>query len=261
MGLTRREFIAGALAGTTGAVLGKVGSEVDKLRLGDSRIGFKTRQALEYFSWLRKNGVLAEREITRETFWSPEAALVGTSEEVKALLIIPYRPIITSLQMVGVTSETGETSVRLINLSATLSNIEQGEKVQGEDFFYLNIHSAYSLTDLPAMESGPKPGISPYSDFEGIQVFTREQNPFFYQYALQELRFGVFLGASPIEEVRSKLEGNGYSSDMFIHLKDGSGALGPWTGKSFVVRPASMDDIIFSNVGPLRPSSFRYYLL
>ncbi len=182
MGISRREFFLV----TAGVGLGVALSNKDKIVKGflseDNLLAFRIEQTADYVQWLRRNGLLEKFRLKAEgVAWERNQALIALNQEGKPELIIPYRPVIKYLEIIGVKKEEKKV-IRLVYLKAELANIKEGREVPGPVFFSANLFFADRLAKLPPVEYGFSPKTI---------LWTSSENPYINSRALRNLQFQV----------------------------------------------------------------------
>lgn len=204
---------------TGSALLGAGASNADrvfeKLFQADNQIGFRVNQIKEYFQWLRNNNALEKKQITEGSFvWERNDALIATNKQNDVELVIPYRPEVKYLEVIGVRGPSAETTaIRLVSLRAELHNVEKGIQSRGLEFFSTNIFEAERLIDLPSVEWGFHAATSMWSDVAKIGM-----NPS----ALDGLRFQIVFNWPMVADTIPFVD----DADIFL---PSNRALAPWS--------------------------------
>ena len=271
MGITRREFIY--LLG--GAGLGAALSNADKIAegsfLNDSKIGIRTYQIAEYFRWLQKNDAISELEIKEYASWGSKEAIVAINQREDIEMIIPDRPNVTKLSLIGL--DTGEEfgSIRLVDMVAELPDWKDGERIPGPRFFTANFHQSERLSDLPSMRSDTLQGAG-YVDFDEIVLWTNKNSLRMKPEVLEKLRFGVFFSNFMLTYTSDGLSKAVYVSDDNI-FKDVSRALGTWSKHILEFDMTKLSSEIDSDINIVKVSlsdnmfpettdqKFRFYII
>lgn len=162
MEISRRELFKLTGSALLGAGVSNLDRVFERYLQHDNLIDFRVKQIKEYFLWLRANNALEKLQIDKSVvLWEKGQALVVSNSENEVELIIPYRPEVRYLAVVGVKGTTPETSaIRLISLRAEVPNIGYSSQSTGLEFFSTNIFEAEKLSDLPPVEYGFPPETS-----------------------------------------------------------------------------------------------------
>lgn len=227
MSISRREFFY--LLGGVG--LGATLSNADRIAegffLSDSKIGIRACQIAEYFRWLQKNDAISELEIRKYATWGSKDAIVAINQREDIEMIIPYRPVVTKLSLIGLDTVEESGSIKLVNMVAELPDWKDGERIPGPRFFTANLHQSERLSDLPPMK-GDTTQSAGYVDFDEIVLWTNKNSLRTKNEVLERLRFGVFFSYVLLNRVSDGLKKAAYVLDDNI-FKDASQALGTWS--------------------------------
>lgn len=258
MGLSRREFII--LFGGTG--LGLAAGNADRLAENvwpiNNQIDFRIQQTNEYFQWLKTNEAIDRFQIKEQSVsWNENEALVATNQEGKIELVIPYKPEVKYLGVIGVWGKTKEESaLRFVTVRAELPNIEDGAISSGWEFYATNIFKANRLSELPPAEYGFPPETS---------LTTNVSSPSTNPSALEGLRFQiVFKWATVVGTVP-------FVSDEVVF--ESANKLGSWSNQltrvnlqeivsnTSFLRLKDVSEIITVGLSSDGSEAFNYYLI
>lgn len=216
MGMSRREFFY-LLGGTGyGLVAGKADRLAEKIWPISDQIDLRIQQTKEYFQWLRANEAIDRLQIKEKpVLWNEKEALVATDEESKIELVIPYKPEVKYLEVIGVSGEIKEESaLRFVMVRAELPNIEDGVISSGWEFYSTNVFEANRLSELPPAEWGFPPETAFTTNVSSTSVNLS---------ALKGLRFQIIFNWAIVADTIP------FVSNEAIFEPPSNNKLGPWS--------------------------------
>lgn len=218
MELSRYELFRLVGAALGGAVLSNV-DRVGELFSPNSWQNLKIDQVRETFKWLNEDGSLDRFQLGPIDSWENTVALVGAREEDRADLVIPYKPAVRSISVLGVNGE-----IKLVYMKAELLNIQDGKESPGLEFFSTPVFESRRLSDLPSLQYK--------AYFENLSLWVDEGRLGgldMDRQALDELRFGLLLSVTSIEEIRTGVGELAHVGDADVFMDENSRLFGPWS--------------------------------
>ena len=269
-GAERREFITHVLGAVAGASIAVLGLETKEALETSDLIGLRTRQLVDYYSFLRENGSLGRYEVKRPTYWF-EGSLVAANREGKPVLVLPQKPTITRLETIGL-EINGDRSIRLTGMSASLVNIRGGKAVFDEAFHYRNVDGVRKISELPELDDRLR--------FSDIHFWTRGERILIDDTkALEDLGFAISVYYDTYKLIGDEIVKTGFIADQDVTQSRVGTGEERWKSATFllnhsellgsspaVLQPAAIESprygAVVSEVQPPETASdFTYYLL
>lgn len=258
MSISRREFIY-LLGGTgLGLATGNTDRLAEKVWPISNRVDFRVQQTKEYFQWLRVNDAIDRFQIKEKpVLWNEKEALVAINEESKIELVIPYKPEVKYLEVIGVSGEIKEESaIRFVMVRAELPNIENGAVSSGWEFYSTNVFEANRLSELPPAEWGFPPETALTTNVSSTDVNLS---------ALEGLRFQIVFNWAMVADTIP------FVSNEAVFESDNK--LGSWSAqiarfnlqeivsKESYLRPEDISEINVVGLSKDGQRAFNYYLV
>jgi hypothetical protein len=217
----------------------------------------KIDQVRETFKWLNKEGSLDRFQLGPGDRWENAVALVGAREGDRADLVIPYKPAVRDISVLGV-----DGAIKLVYMRAELLNIQDGRESPGLDFFSTPVFESRRLSDFPSLQYD--------AYFENLSLWVDEKRLGELDMdgqALDELRFGLLLSVTSIEEIRTGVAELAHVDDADVFRDGNSRVFGPWSENMVSFTLGGFPDYSLPQITAVKlaegrkQDQYKYYLI